>query len=261
VIELNPKPEETPRKLWQRRQLWLALGLLFVALVGLVIREREFWFGPETDSDVVGPEIAKPKDKPSASAVPDKAADKTKPLTPGNKQAAVAKPGAKEEAQPQPSESAAVAERTAVPPLDVEVVSGDKHSTVHPGTNAANVVIANGQPAPAAAPATNAVERAPLSTTVPLSGTLGVGDGAYPTLAQQSKVQASVVLQALIGADGLIQNLRVLTGPPILSNAAQEAVRPWHFKPYLQNGQPVETKAKITVNFVIRVADTSVSGS
>jgi TonB family protein len=258
VIELNPKPEESPRKLWQRRQLWLALGLLFVALIGLVIRERDFWFGPESDSDVVGPEIAQPKTKPSASVVPDKTADKAKTPTPANK-AAATKPGAKEEAQP---ESAAVAtERTAVPPLDIEVVSGDKHSTVHPGTNAANVVISNGQPTPVAPAATNAVERAPLSTNIPLTGPLGVGEGAYPILAQQSKVQASVVLQALIGADGMIQNLRVLTGPPILSTAAQEAVRPWHFKPYLQNGQPVETKAKITVNFVIRVADTSVSGS
>jgi periplasmic protein TonB len=64
-----------------------------------------------------------------------------------------------------------------------------------------------------------------------------------------------VVLQALIGADGVIEDLRVMSGPAILVSAAQQAVREWRFKPYLQNGQPVETKAKITVNFTIKVSD------
>jgi protein TonB len=47
----------------------------------------------------------------------------------------------------------------------------------------------------------------------------------------------------------------VVSGPSILAMAAQQAVRQWHFKPFLQNGQPVETKATITVNFTIRVAN------
>ena len=71
------------------------------------------------------------------------------------------------------------------------------------------------------------------------------------------KVQGSVVLQAVVGADGNIENLRVLSGPAILSVAAQQAVRQWRFKPYLQNGQPVETKARITVNFSIRISDSA----
>ncbi len=70
-------------------------------------------------------------------------------------------------------------------------------------------------------------------------------------------VQGSVVLQAVIGTDGVIQNLHVLSGPAILASAAQQAVREWRFKPIVQNGQPVETKAKITVNFTIKVADGS----
>jgi protein TonB len=64
-------------------------------------------------------------------------------------------------------------------------------------------------------------------------------------------------LQAVISADGVIQNLHVLSGPAILAAAAQQAVREWRFKPLLQNGQPVESKAKITVNFTIKVADSS----
>ena len=73
----------------------------------------------------------------------------------------------------------------------------------------------------------------------------------YPLLARQMKVQGSVILQALIGKDGIIQNLRVVSGPHILASAAQDAVRQWHFKPHLEGAEPVETEAKITVNFTI----------
>jgi protein TonB len=73
----------------------------------------------------------------------------------------------------------------------------------------------------------------------------------YPLLARQMKVQGSVILQANIGSDGLIQDLQVVSGPPILANAAQEAVRQWHFKPRYRGAAAVETQAKITVNFTI----------
>jgi len=73
----------------------------------------------------------------------------------------------------------------------------------------------------------------------------------YPLLAKQMKVQGAVVLEALIGRDGNIQDLHVLSGPTILSTAAREAVKQWRFRPYLQSGQAVETEARITVNFTI----------
>jgi protein TonB len=65
------------------------------------------------------------------------------------------------------------------------------------------------------------------------------------------KVQGSVILQALISRNGVIQDLRVVSGPPILASAAQEAVKQWHFKPHLQGTEPVETQTRITVNFTI----------
>jgi protein TonB len=73
----------------------------------------------------------------------------------------------------------------------------------------------------------------------------------YPVLAKQMKVQGAVVLQALIDKGGNIQELHVVSGPAILANAAEEAVKQWHFKPYYQQGQAVETEARITVNFTI----------
>jgi len=50
-----------------------------------------------------------------------------------------------------------------------------------------------------------------------------------------------------------------MSGPQILATAAQQAVREWRFKPVYQNGQAVETRATITVNFSIRVNDSSVN--
>jgi periplasmic protein TonB len=67
------------------------------------------------------------------------------------------------------------------------------------------------------------------------------------------KVEGSVLLQALIAADGSIRDLRVLSGNPILTSAAVEAARQWRFAPYVQNGRPIETQAKIMVNFTMKV--------
>jgi protein TonB len=83
-------------------------------------------------------------------------------------------------------------------------------------------------------------------------------ESQYPLLGRQMKVQGAVLLKAMIGADGFIRDLRVLSGPAILASAAREAARRWQFKPYLQNGQPVETQANITVNFTIKVLDNGV---
>ena len=66
-----------------------------------------------------------------------------------------------------------------------------------------------------------------------------------------SVLQGTVILQAMIGSDGAIQDLKVLSGSAILAAAAEQAVRQWRFKPYLHDGVSVETETKITVNFVI----------
>jgi protein TonB len=70
-------------------------------------------------------------------------------------------------------------------------------------------------------------------------------------LAREMKVQGSVILLAMISREGSIQDLRVLSGPPILAGAAREAVKQWHFKPHFEGAETVETVAKVTVNFTI----------
>jgi len=158
----------------------------------------------------------------------------------------------------------ATATRTVLPPLEVEVVAGDNHSTVRPGTNSVRVDLkpgtppkpvtdasmAGNAPATAAGVTTNATERVQMSAGAAEVVGQPVQPG-YPMLARQMRVQGSVLLQALIGRDGSIQDLHVLSGPAILANAAQEAVRQWRFKPHYLGNEAVETQAKITVNFTI----------
>ncbi len=248
MLELKAKSTEVVEK-QQPRRLMLALVLLLVALAGVVAKDRQFWFGTE-QSTIDADEPA--ATQTVAKAVPP-TAKKIQPVaTPSKKQITVATT-----AQAQPADAPAIAtNRTVLPPLDVEVIAGDSHKTVRPGSNSTKLELtrpAAPAPAPAAssiAPATDAAEREHMSTD-------GAQPQNYPLLGQQMRVQGSVVLQALIGTDGVIENLRVLTGPSILASAAEQAVREWKFKPIVQNGQPVESQAKITVNFTIKVADGS----
>jgi len=71
----------------------------------------------------------------------------------------------------------------------------------------------------------------------------------YPLLARSARIQGQVVLQAVISQQGAIENLRVLSGHPMLVPAAIEAVRQWRYRPYILNSEPVEVETQITVNF------------
>jgi protein TonB len=72
----------------------------------------------------------------------------------------------------------------------------------------------------------------------------------YPQMAKIARVQGPVVLAAIIGKDGSIQNLHVIsTASPLLNQAAMDAVKQWRYRPYILNGEPVEVDTQITVNF------------
>jgi protein TonB len=73
----------------------------------------------------------------------------------------------------------------------------------------------------------------------------------YPPLARAARVEGPVVLAALISKDGTIENLRVVTGRPMLVGSAVEAVRKWRYRPYILNNEPVEVETQITVNFFL----------
>jgi protein TonB len=284
----------------QRRMMVVALILLLVALGVVLYHDRNFWFpGAEEAADQPPPSDASPDAAPTQSqagtsgpASPDdQGKSRSRKPTSNSSQS---KSSQSKLTQPRlaqskstiaangrpvdPSPSSApdttvpvnappgtvTTTRTVLPPLEIEVVAGDVHRAVHPGTNSVRVDLQPTSPTqpPFEAPATGEASDTSASVVrtaaehVPVSGDAAeivsrpVKPG-YPLLARQMKVQGSVILQALIGRDGLIQDLRVLSGPPILASAAREAVKQWHFKPHYLGSDAVETQARITVNFTI----------
>jgi protein TonB len=71
----------------------------------------------------------------------------------------------------------------------------------------------------------------------------------YPTIAVTAHIQGTVFLAATISKTGTIENLRVVSGPPMLAPAAAEAVRTWRYRPYSLNGEPVEVETTVQVIF------------
>ena len=73
----------------------------------------------------------------------------------------------------------------------------------------------------------------------------------YPEQALAQRLQGSVLLDVRIGADGAVQNIKVLSGDPQLAEAAIVAVRQWKFKPHLVNGRAVEMNTQVTLKFTL----------
>ena len=68
---------------------------------------------------------------------------------------------------------------------------------------------------------------------------------AYPAIARAIRASGTVVLQATISRTGTIENLRVVSGPALLRQAALDAVKQWRYRPYMLNGQPVEVETAV----------------
>ena len=246
----------------QRRLMLAALVLLLVSLAVVLYRDSDFWFPDtqEADAELLSPSgtsdgspaAAAPASSPAVATSRKKAG--VRGAAPSNSQVS------NDFSDPGP---VITATRTVLPPLEVEVVAGDSSRIMRPGSNAVRVDLQHPptrqRPAPsvsstaetAAKVTTPAAQRASISADTAENVVTRSIQPDYPRLARQMRVQGSVVLQALIGRDGLIEDLRVVSGPTILAEAAEEAVRQWHFKPHYIGAQPVETKANITVNFTI----------
>jgi periplasmic protein TonB len=78
---------------------------------------------------------------------------------------------------------------------------------------------------------------------------LSGADPRYPAIAIAAHIQGMVMLAATISKTGAIENLRLVSGAPMLAPAAEEAVRTWRYRPYLLNGEPVEVETTVRVIF------------
>jgi TonB family protein len=73
----------------------------------------------------------------------------------------------------------------------------------------------------------------------------------YPPEAKANRIQGSVRFTVIIGKDGRVQNLTLVSGDPVLAQAAKDAVQQWVYKPTLLNGDPVEVMTQVDVNFAL----------
>jgi len=260
----------------QRRRMLAALVLLLMALIVVLIKDRQFWFSSNQPSEppvveqqatpaipiASSPSLTVPAAPTAAAAPPAQPSAKAKSKKPkGKTTVQTAIPANDSQVAAGPVITAT--NRTVLPPLEVEVVAGNQHRALSPNNNSVKVEMdssASSVPHATAAPsqdqqgsASAVADTSPQVTLPPATAervTRSVKPD-YPLLAKQMKVQGAVVLQALIDKAGRIEELHVVTGPTILATAAQEAVKQWRFKPYYQQGQAVETEARITVNFTI----------
>ncbi len=249
-LELHSRPRSGPPLLpaapdqeVQRKRMLIALGVLLVALVAVVLKDWDFWFPP---SDEVQ-DVASPRKKAGAAVAATPAS-----VPVGGKSERKSAKAAEPAAAPP---FTATTERAALPALQVEVVAGNRHTNIPARNSTIHLDMDSGAAStepPDATPGAvvGAADRVQLSPQTAQSVTVSVPPN-YPLLARQMKVQGAVILQALISREGSIQELQIVSGPGILATAAREAVKQWRFKPYYQSGQPVETQARITVNFTI----------
>jgi protein TonB len=136
-----------------------------------------------------------------------------------------------------PAEPGTIAEAEVVPPDPAEALSSMKG-----GAAAVPSAIANPQPIfPfVAVPVSQGVTGGRLTHKV---------DPTYPTEARVQRVEGAVKLDALVGEDGNVHQVTVTSGPPLLANAAAQAVKRWRYEPFQLNGKPVSMHNQITIQF------------
>ena len=175
-------------------------------------------------------------------------------------------PAPKSKTSTTPSPKSAAKTATTVPPQETLVVKSETPSAPAP----APVVELVEPPAPGALNVgqssadngINGIVGAPTSAAQPAATiklSQGVAQGllmkrvppVYPPAAHQARIQGAVELQATIGKDGNIANLKQISGDKVLGHAAIEAVKQWKYRPYLLDGQPVDIQTQVTVNFTL----------
>jgi protein TonB len=216
------------------------LLLLLLAGAAFLFRGRLSWF-----AHVLTLEPATVTQNPSE-------VEKPQPPVPQPK----LKPRKLAEAEPPSSPNPATNEPVARPVISVEVMyPGGQRRTIYPHGATFNLDLGAKprtppptQPAAADTSAAHAAEH--VSADSP-EVVYSPSEPVYPRLAEQMKVEGSVKLQVNIDKNGNIVGIQVLSGPPILAAAAQEAVRQWRFRPRYKNGAPIDTEAHVVVNFTI----------
>ena len=125
--------------------------------------------------------------------------------------------------------------------LEASYVLSGVHAAVPPNENSTTAQSRTAQPA--------THRRVRVSQGVSESFVISKVPPVYPTAARAARVQGSVVMQVLISQTGDVNEVNLVSGHPMLTPAAIDAVKQWKYRPYLLNGKPVEVDTQVTVNF------------
>src|SRR5712692_2174778 len=150
-----------------------------------------------------------------------------------------------------PQTSGADSEGTRNPGVEDGSAWGIPNGVLRPGTDGDTQWIFQ-PPGPTRPPAETQKNRVVRSEGVQQAFLTQRVQPAYPPLAVQMRQEGTVQLHAIIGRDGAVTALEVLSGHSILAQAALEAVRQWRYRPTLLNGKPVEVETYIMVIFQLR---------
>jgi protein TonB len=150
-----------------------------------------------------------------------------------------------------PQKVAMIKEEDAPPPMTTTagVVGGVPGGV--PGGQLGGVIGGIVSSTPVAVPKIATPQRVRVSQGVSQGNLISQVKPTYPQIAKNARIQGAVVLQAEISKSGNIENLKVISGHPMLVPAAVEAVKQWRYKPYFLNGEPVAVETTITVNFTL----------
>ncbi|MGC2321231.1 MAG: TonB family protein [Terriglobales bacterium] len=149
-----------------------------------------------------------------------------------------------------PEKIAMIKEEAAPPPMTTAGVIGGVPGGV-PGGSMGGVIGGIIGSTPVAVPKVATPTRVRVSAGVQQGNLISQIKPTYPAIAKSARIQGAVVLQAEISKTGTIENLRVMSGHPMLVQSALDAVKQWRYKPYLLNGDPVPVETTITVNFTL----------
>ncbi len=137
------------------------------------------------------------------------------------------------------------------PPQAAGVVGGVPGGV--PGGSMAGVIGGIGAvPPPPPPPKPATPKRIRVGGQVELAKQIFAPAPEYPQIAKMARVQGVVRLAAIISENGTIQDLKLISGPPLLVKAAMDAVSRWRYQPTLLNGEPVQVDTEIDVNFTLQ---------
>ena len=73
----------------------------------------------------------------------------------------------------------------------------------------------------------------------------------YPVIAKAARIQGTVRILVVIGKDGAIQDLHLMSGHPLLTQASLDAIKQWRYKPLLLDGQPIDAQTVVEVHYTL----------